>query len=94
MALYVLHILVILLFTLAGKKGFGRIRPHVPDGCKRMIDFRTKETNGSLPSGDVAQAAGLIFFLKFTYPHLYNGFGGDWFAFKFLGLVAIARVFH
>jgi hypothetical protein len=45
---------VILIITTFTKRFFGRPRPVVPNGSKRMLDLRSKETNFSLPSGDAA----------------------------------------
>jgi membrane-associated phospholipid phosphatase len=84
----------VLIATTYGKRLFGRKRPRVPPIAKRSIDLRTKEINGSLPSGDTAQAALLVFFLKYNYPYCYAVMGSEIFALKFMALIAFARVFH
>lgn len=72
---YALQVLIVLIFTTLGKRLTKRLRPVVSGDSRRWVDFRTKETNGSLPSGDTAQAALLTFFLKFNFPHLYESLG-------------------
>ncbi|CDW79002.1 membrane-associated phospholipid phosphatase [Stylonychia lemnae] len=91
---YVAQVVVVLMLTTITKRLFKRQRPNVPAPAKRMVDFRTKETNGSMPSGDTAQAALFAFYIKFNFVHLFVRLGGDYFIAKFLTLVALARVFH
>ena len=91
---YAIQVLIVLILTTIGKKYTRRLRPEVSNESRRWVDFRTKETNGSLPSGDTAQAALLACFIRFNFPYFYESLGSDYFAFKFIILVAIARVFH
>ena len=51
---YVAQVVIVLILTTITKRLFARSRPKVPVDAKRMVDFRTKETNGSMPSGDTA----------------------------------------
>jgi membrane-associated phospholipid phosphatase len=91
---YIAQILIVLILTTFKKKFFARNRPTVPSASQRTIDFRTKETNGSFPSGDTAQAALFAFFIKYNFEHIFVQLGGDFFIIKFITLVAFARVFH
>ena len=83
-----------LICTTVLKRATLRLRPVVPPESRRMIDFRSKETNGSMPSGDTAQAALFAFFIKYNFPALFDHLGGDYFIIKFCLLVSFARVFH
>lgn len=91
---YIVQVLVVLIFTTIGKKVLARLRPFIPVGSERYTDFRTKETNGSMPSGDTAQAALLVFFIKYNFVELYTILGEWQFALKLITLVAFGRVFY
>ena len=85
---------MILIISTLTKRLFGRPRPVVPNGSKRMLDLRTKETNYSLPSGDAAQGSLFAFFIQYHFPYLYLSLGETSFLLKFIILIAIGRVFH
>ena len=85
---------MILIITTFTKRLFGRPRPVVPQGSKRLIDLRSKETNKSMPSGDAAQGSLFAFFIMYHFPYLFMSLGGSTFLLKFITLVAIGRVFH
>jgi hypothetical protein len=51
---YTAQIIIVLILTTILKKATKRVRPVVPDGSKRMVDLRSKENNGSMPSGDTS----------------------------------------
>src|SRR5688572_291795 len=76
------------------KKITNRIRPTPPEKSRRYFNLRALENNCSMPSGDTAQAALFAFFLKYEFPDLYLQLGGNSFAWKWISLVAFARVFH
>jgi hypothetical protein len=55
--LYIVNVFTLLGVTTFLKKFFNRPRPEMPEESAnnyRSVDFRTKETNNSLPSGDAA----------------------------------------
>eukprot|EP00347_Sterkiella_histriomuscorum_P013114 403365965 len=94
MAQYAAQVVCVLILTTITKRYFKRTRPVIPIQSKRMIDLRSKETNCSMPSGDVAQAALFAFFIKYHFVNLFVRLGGDYFILKFVALVSFARVFH
>lgn len=81
---------VTLLLSLLFKKTLRRARPK-PYGPRKealLFDFRGKETNCSLPSGDSAQAAAFWVFMYL------EGCSGLWLSVLFTLLTMFARVYY
>ncbi len=81
-----LHVIVGVILTLILKKLFNRPRPVLDESVKRRFNCRSRETNGSMPSGDAFQSANFSLALVY-YCDFY------WFLFT-IPLVMFSRVFY
>lgn len=81
-----LHVVVGLIFTGVLKKLINRPRPVLNEQIKRRFNCRSRETNGSMPSGDALQAATFSVILI----DYYGFFGG----LLTVPLVMFSRIFY
>lgn len=81
-----IHVLVSLIITLILKKLFNRPRPTLDEKIKRQFNCRSRENNGSMPSGDALQS-GVFSMAMIYYCDFY------WFLIT-IPLVMFARVFY
>ncbi len=67
-----LHVIVGVIFTVILKKVINRKRPDLNNKIKRIFNCRSRETNGSMPSGDALQSA-LFSIILIKYFGIYWG---------------------
>jgi membrane-associated phospholipid phosphatase len=85
-----IHVFVIFILTGILKYSLKRPRPEINENVKRKYNFRNKETNFSMPSGDSMQAANFAIICLFYLFGNYIGFIG----FIIIPLVMFARIFY
>ena len=82
-----IHVFVIFVLTGILKYSLKRPRPEINKNVKRKYNFRNKETNFSMPSGDSMQAANFAIICLF---YLF----GNYIGFIIIPLVMFARIFY
>ena len=82
-----IHVFVIFVLTGILKYSLKRPRPEINKNVKRKYNFRDKETNFSMPSGDSMQAANFAIICLF---YLF----GNYIGFIIIPLVIFARIFY
>jgi membrane-associated phospholipid phosphatase len=82
-----IHVFVIFVLTGILKYSLKRPRPEINKNVKRKYNFRDKETNFSMPSGDSMQAANFAIICLFYLFENYIGF-------IIIPLVMFARIFY